>query len=36
MLCGISVMMGLLLVIAALILNYLVMFVKKEKENASP
>jgi glycosyltransferase involved in cell wall biosynthesis len=34
MICGVSVMMGLLLMIAALILNYLVIFVTKQKENA--
>ena len=31
MICGIFVMMGLLLMIAALILNYLVLFVTKQK-----
>jgi glycosyltransferase involved in cell wall biosynthesis len=34
MICGISVMTGLLLIIAALILNYLVIFVTKQKGNA--
>jgi len=34
MICGVTVMMGLLLMIAALILNYLVIFVSKQKENA--
>jgi glycosyltransferase involved in cell wall biosynthesis len=33
MICGISVMMGLLLIIAALILNYLVIFVARYREN---
>jgi len=35
MICGVSVMMGLLLMIAALILNYLVLFVTNQKTSNS-